>query len=360
MDKKDCPLSQLKEDSEPPNSRDLFEERSFLLAKEALLSFSSDLWQFYHQNGYASLFENLKLEVVFEMDRCCQLWQEFSPSQGLFDTWEFRLAFWRAYQHSPYFLLLKNNEKNLALLPLWYEKDKQKYFWFGSTWQEENQFFAKDPLLVPLMLAVSPSPVELNAISLETVLWTKEFIDFKPDEPKYVLDLTEIHSVDDYLGSLKKKKRYNLKRDRRIIEAKNPKLIFDHFGDFDALVALSKERFQEKGEDVDWEDPRRVEAFRQVINLGKAKKSFKLRMITVRIGEKIAGVDLIALFNGCYYPVKCGYDVKNFSGIGNYVNLLEIEDALNLKMKKIDFLENSYGWKERWFQEIPLFQYEKS
>lgn len=360
MDKKDNNLSQLKEDGEPPGSSDLLEERSFLLAKQTLLSFSSNLWRFYQKNGHASLIKNLKVEVVWQIDRCHQLWQEFTPSQGLFDTWEFRFAFWKGYHHQPYFLMLKNNGDNLALLPLWYEEENQKYFWFGSTWQEENQFFAKDPLFVPLMLAVCPTPVKLNAISLETVLWTKEFIDFKPDEPKYILDLRTIHSLDDYLGTFRKKKRYNLRRDRRIIESYHPQVIFDNFEDFENLVVLSKKRFSEKGEKADWEDIRRVETFRQVINLGKANKSFQVRMITVRIGDKVAGVDLIALFDGCYYPIKCGYDVKNFYGIGNYVNLLEIEDALKLGMKKIDFLEISFGWKERWFEEVPLFCYEKN
>lgn len=344
-------MSQSQEEGEPPDSKGLSQEGSFLLPEKTLL--------YYQQNGYASLIEDLQIEVVSQMDRCYSLWQEFSPKKTLFDTWEFRFAFWQGYHHPPYFLLLKNNDENLALLPLWYEREKQKYFWFGSWWQEENHFFAKDSLFVPLMLAACPLPVELNAISLEAVLWTKEFIDFKPDEPKYILDLTKIHSVDDYLASLKKKKRYNLRRDRRIIEAYNPQVVFNNFDDFDTLVALSKKRLWEKGEKADWEDPRRVETFRQVINLGKSKKSYQVKMITVRVAEKIAGVDLIALFNDCYYPIKCGYDVKNFYGIGNYVNLLEIEDALKLGMKKIDFLEISFGWKERWFEEIPLFKYEK-
>jgi len=28
-------------------------------------------------------------------------------------------------------------------------------------------------------------------------------------------------------------------------------------------------------------------------------------------------------------------------------------------MKKIDFLQNNYQWKSRWFQEVPLLKYEK-
>jgi CelD/BcsL family acetyltransferase involved in cellulose biosynthesis len=157
--------------------------------------------------------------------------------------------------------------------------------------------------------------------------------------------------------TLKKNTRRNLRKDRNKIRRLNPKIIINNFSDFDNLVKLSKKRFEEKGEKTDWEDERRVEAFRQVIKL--SGKSYSTRMISVKIDEKIAGVDLIAIFNNTYYTLKCGYNVKEFSGIGNFVNLFEIDDAISLGMKKIDFLQNSYQWKNKFFKPIPLLKYEK-
>lgn len=165
----------------------------------------------------------------------------------LFDTWDFRLAFLKGYNHTPYFLTLKSNLENIALLPLWYEEDNKRYTWFGSTWQEENKFLVKDPLMIPILLAICPSPVTLNAISTELPSWAEKVIKLMPDDPKYILSLDDISSVDDYLATLKKKKRYNLKRDRRIIEAQNPEVLFNKFTDFDTLVDLSIKRFEEKG-----------------------------------------------------------------------------------------------------------------
>lgn len=369
MKPKSSPLSEIYEkDRSQTLNESLVEERPFFVPENELLPFypyyfekklSQKLQKYYSENGHLIFLKNLQIKVVTQIDLCYQLWQEFSPNITLFDTWEFRFAFWKGYKCLPYFVLLKNGAENLALLPLWYEEDKKKYFWFGSWWQEENSFFVKDPTFVPLLLAVCPSPTHLNAISLQTVLWAKDFVKFEPDDPKYILDFTKINSVDDFLATLKKKKRYNLRRDKRIIEAQNPKIIFNNFSDFKTLIDLSKKRFQEKGEDTDWEDPCRIETFRQVINLGRTEKGYRIRMLTVKIKEIVAGVDLIALHNGCYYPLKCGYDVKNFSGIGNFVNLLEIQDALSLSMKKIDFLEIGYGWKDKWFEEVPLFKHDK-
>lgn len=315
--------------------------------------------QYYSTNHHAFLLKNLEVRVESKIGECKRLWEEFSPNLTLFDTWDFRMAFLKGYKREPYFLTLVNNLQNVALLPLWYEDDNKHYTWFGSTWQEENRFFVKDELLIPILLAISPSPLILNAITTELPEWTEKVIKLKPDDPKYILNFDNIHSVDDYLMTLKKKKRHNLRRDKRIIEAQKPKVIFDRFTDFDHLIKLSIERFEQKGEDTDWEDERRINTFKNVIKFGQKGNSYKIRMLTVVIKKRIAAVDLIATYKGCYYPLKCGYDVKRFPGIGNYVNLLEIDDAINLGMKKMDFLEIGYGWKDKWFESIPLLQYEK-
>ena len=332
-------------------------EYFYLHGVPRIISEVVNLKDFYDKNSYSPLLKTLRIEIISDINSCFELWKNFSPSKTLFDTWEFRLAFHKAYQYKPYFLLLKNQSEELALLPLWYEDEKKEYFWFGSDWQEEVRFFSKDPNYVPLLLFLAPSPLSLNAISRDSVRLLKDKIKFEKDEPKYVLNLEGFRNHEDYLMTLKKKTRYNLRKDRRKIERQNPKIIINNFSDFEHLLHLSKERFEQKGQKTDWEDPKRVEAFRQVIKL--AGRSYKIRMISVLIGNQIAGVDLIAIFNNCYYTLICGYNVRGFSGIGNFVNLFEIDDAIRLGMKKIDFLQNSYEWKDNFFDAVPLFKYEK-
>jgi hypothetical protein len=317
----------------------------------------ADLQKFCDKNSYSKLLKTHQIEIISDVNSCFELWKKFSPLKTLFDTWEFRLAFHRAYRYKPYFLLLKENSEELALLPLWYEDEAKKYFWFGSDWQEETRFFSKDPSYVPLLLFLAPSPLSLNAISQDSVRSVGDKIKFEEDEPKYVLNLEGIRNHEDYLMTLKKKRRYDLRTARRKIERQNPKIMINNFCDFEHLVYLSKQRFEQKGEKTDWEDPKKVEAFRQVMKL--AGRSYKIRMISVSIENQIAGVDLIALFNNCYYTLVCGYNVKDFSGIGNFVNLFEIDDAIGLGMKRIDFLQNSYQWKCNFFDAVPLFKYEK-
>jgi len=320
---------------------------------------SHDHKHFYRQNGHFMLVKNLSVEVIRDLDQAEDLWQLFTPNESLFDTWEFRYAFWRGYRHKPYFLCLKLQNEIVAVLPLWYESDKKAYYWFGSWWQEDNTFFVKDPVYLPLLLAAAPRPLTINAISpqeLPSNLTINELVD---DDPKFILRLDTHYSSDMFLDTLKKKRRYNLKRDKRIIDALEPTVTLNDFSSFDALVALSKKRFAEKQEETDWEDKRRIDAFKEVIALGLTEKSYKVRMVTVRVGNTLAAADLVALYKGTYYPLKCGYNVSDFPGIGNWMNLWEIDDAASLGMKKMDFLEINYGWKDKWFEPLPLLKLER-
>ncbi len=319
-----------------------------------------NILEFYKRNDLFVILKKIRTELFTNIYDCKRLWYEFSSLNTIFDTWEFRYSFWKGYKHKPHFIVLKNNGENVGLLPLWYEKDKHKYFWFGSWWQEENNFFVKDEIYTPLLLSICPKPVHLNAISLDGVIKSKNFFTFKPDEPKYILKLRGFLSVEDYLMKLNSKKRYNLKRDRKLIEKVNPRIILNNFSDFELMIKLSKKRFFEKGEETDWEDPRRVETFKEVIRQGLKGKSYNVRMITVKIGKRVAAVDLVAIYKKTYSPLKCGYDVKNFPGIGNFMNLYEINYAIMLGMDTIDFLEIDYGWKDRFFDAVPLFLYESN
>lgn len=297
------------------------------------------------------------IETIVDIEKCQFLFQEFSQKKNLFDTWEFRYSFYKAYKFKPHFLLLRKGNENLALLPLWYDEDKKMHTWFGSDWQEEVSFFAKDLNLIPMLLSAAPTPLFLNAISKESLGLLAEKIAFTEDSSKFILNLNGFNNHEDFLMTIKKSRRHDLRKDRRRIESQNPEIIINNFSDIDQLIALSKKRFNEKGKKTDWEDPRRIETFREIIRQGG--KSYQVRMITIKINGVTAGVDLICLYNDTYFAIKCGYDVKNFSGIGNFMNIFEIDDAIRLGMKKIDLLQNNYEWKNRWFQSVPLVKYEK-
>jgi hypothetical protein len=297
----------------------------------------------------------MEIEIVKEISKCEKLWKSFSPKISLFDIWEFRFAFYEAYRYQPYFICLKENGEIKAILPLWYEDDQNRYTFFGGEWMEENRFLTKDFNYIPELLKNCPVPAYLIGIkvpkSAPNCIWNI----LEKDEPKCIVILKGIEKVSDYLKTLRKNWRKSMKKDVKRIVARNVKVIVNNFSDFEKLVELSKKRIV----DADWNDPRRKRAFENILKI----KNIQLRMLSYLIEDRIAGVDLIAIFNDCYYTLKCGYDVENFSGIGNFANYYNIKDAINLKMKRVDFLQRlteSSKWKSNYFQEVPLYKYVKS
>lgn len=327
----------------------------------------SDLKEFYLKKKSASFLKDLKYGIFSDIKDCASLWEEFSPKESLFDLWSFREPFFQYLQCQPYFILLKKGEKKIGLLPLWYDDYEKKYFWFGGAWHEDNKFFVKDPIFMPILFSLCPKPVYLNCIGSEMLshfVPHEEFKKFSQADPKYILDISRFKSFEDYLKSLKKSRRHSLKKDRKKVESKNPEIIINNFSDFDYLTSLCCERFNQKvsngykdpyGEKAIWHDVRYKQTFQKIIE--NSGRDYEARMITVKINNKIVGVDLLVIFNNCYYALTCGYDVNSCSGIGNYLNILEIEEAIKLGLKKIDFLQNSYRWKDRWFQPVPMLDY---
>jgi hypothetical protein len=295
-----------------------------------------------------------KVRIIENILECEKIWKFFCPKISLFDLWEFRYCFYKAYQYKPYFIALEENGKIEAVLPLWYEDDKNRYTFFGGEWMEENRFLTKKFELVPELLKHCPKPAYLIGIR-----YPKNYplpFELKDDEAKYILSLKGLRSAQDYLKHLEKSKRKDLKKDIKRIQQRNPKVIFNRFSDFETLVELSKKRITELGKVPDWNDIRRKKAFEYFVQ----EPTIKKKMLTFEIEGKIAGVELVGIFNKCYYCLKCGYDIQNFSGIGNYALFYEIDDAIKMGMKRMDILQMDYNWKSKYFQSIPLYKYVKS
>lgn len=296
--------------------------------------------------------QNLTVRVESDLDTCHQLFEQFSPKKTLFELWGFRFAFYLGYKCQPVFLIFEKNNEPLGLLPLWYEKDKDELRWFGSWWQEGNTFWFKDKSLIPLIFSLFQQKILLNALKIAPSLAKK--LGLQADDPKYLLSFDQYPTIESFLRKFNAKKRYNLRRDQKIILAKKPQTFFNRFGDIEKLFKLSIKRFKKTNDSSAFTCPDRQQTFREIITQAG---EYKPRIVATEINHRVVGVDLVAIYKGIYYALNGAYDLKRHPGLGNYTNLLLIQDALNLGAKAVDFLEVSYGWKEDWFEPIPLFQF---
>lgn len=239
-------------------------------------------------------------------------------------------------------------------------KDYQKYVWYGSNWPEDNNFFTINPEIIPLFLLAAPSPMQIDCIkpdsNLEFMLSFSGFT--KEEEPKYFLDLSRYETLDAFISTLKKKKRYNLRRDRKKILALSPKIMINEISHVEDLFRLSIQRFREEfPDDPDeysaFEDERRKNVFR---NLIKEHVPYKYRLISTVIDGKVEAVEMGLVFNRTYYALNSGCNISKYSGIGVFSNQLVLEDALSLGCNKIDFLEGDNNWKQSWHLDY-IYQY---
>lgn len=299
--------------------------------------------------------ENITVRVETNLETCRELFEQFSPKKTLFELWGFRYAFYMGYKHQPVFMIFERHQEPIGLLPLWYEKDKDELRWFGGWWQEGNTLWFKERSLLPLVFSLFRPKVLLNALSVPPR--TARRLGLLDDDPKFLLNLNPDFTLDSFLEKFSRKKRYNLKRDRKLILAKAPKTVINRFEDIEKLFELSIKRFSKfkNPEDTSaFTINERKETFREII---RQAGEYKIRTITTEIDQEIVAVDLVAIYKGVYYALNGAYDLEKHPGLGNYSNLLLIEDAFRLGVKAMDFLEVSYGWKESWFEPIPLFQF---
>jgi len=348
-----------------------------LLPYPANLLHRSPWNNFLRNNGYIGFAQNLKLKVLSDIAACCDFWQQYSSNASIFDLWEVRNAFFSGYRYEPYFLILlqesAKNQEVLGILPLWFNSnptfgkgasDYQKYVWFGSNWPEDNVFFVKNPQIIPLLLTAAPVPLELACIKpLREYDFLQDFPGFaKEEDKKYFLDLTHISTLDDFLVRLKKKKRYNLRRDRKRVSALGPQIDINNMSQIEDMFRLSIERFRQKypddpNEHSAFEDERRRNVFRSLIaNTGR----YQVRIISTIINGQIEAVEFGLVYDKTYYAFNAGTHVSKYSGLGVFSNLLVIEDALKLGAQKIDFLESDNNWKDSWhFDYIYQYQFTK-
>jgi hypothetical protein len=313
-----------------------------------------------YSNGLSGYVKGLRVGIYTDLNKCKKLWSLFSHNESLFDLWDFRYSFYEAYKYKPYFLTILLKDEVVGILPLWFEdknywNEPPHYCWFGSNWNEDNIFFVKDIFYIPILLYFAPKPLNLSAIKAGQTHKLKNLLSLESDDSKFTLDLTPYRDLEDYLISIKKKRRHNLRHDRKRISEMKPRHYLNENGILNLMIDMNVKRFLIKNEVVDWEDKRRANTFKFI---AKNSRKYMKRITSVKIKKKLAAIDYTLIYRDTYYALKGSLDIESFSGIGNYMTAFEIEDAIELGMKRLDVLQEESGWKSKWFTEEPLFKIE--
>jgi len=299
------------------------------------------------------------VHIETDIGRCEACWNRHSPKKSLYDLWEFRLPFWKIFRFEPHFIILKQGDDETGMLPLWQHPEQKCFYWFGDTgdemnWQEDNAFWARTDEDVSLLLKACPRPAVLNLISRTCFERWHHLIPMEPANPKSMLSLSGIRCLDDYLLSLSKKLRSNLRRDQRAIDALHPIIARNDPSHFEHLIRLNTAKFASSP----LHNMNTVNAFRDILRTAGSRGVFDVTILAVKIGDDIAAVDLVFVCNDTSYPLLCGSDTERFPGIGHYMTLRDIEDALERDLSSIDFAEDAGNdnYKHRLFATLPQYR----
>ncbi len=316
---------------------------------------------FFYRNGLSKLIPRLTVKVHSDLEKCEELWEEFSPHKSLFDLWEFRMAWHSGYGFTPFFYTIYERQKPLGMLPLWFSPYRKKYLWFGSDWMEDNSFFVKEEKLIDLLYQIAPNNMLLNCITVpERWKHKKLYSSFIQDDAKNIKDISRVSTMDDLLQTFEKKDRYNLRSDYNRIDDMNPRVVITKrksLKKLNMMIKMNIKRFsKDPTDESDLVDADRRLTYEYMV---RNAKSYQVRFIETYIQQHLAAIDFIITYKDTYYTMKGGNDINRFKGIGNFMVYTEFEDAIEDGYSTVDCLQMDNGWKHRFFDQRQVYSLEK-
>ncbi len=299
----------------------------------------------------------MKIEILDDIDACRAAWQKYWPVKGLFDLWPVRDCFHNVFTRPLFFLLGGPKGKAEGFLPLCWNADSQNYVlfpgetWQGKTWLEQNRLIANTAQAVDTLLQSVPGPLHLRYLEWCPLM---EAIDgILPDETGYLFYPAQFDfRMDNFWRVFPGKSRKKIVGEIEKIKTKTLSFRFNRLADLESLFQLNLNAF---GENSYFYDDRFHRSFeRLAAYLWDAQM---LRITTIRIGKKIAAVDMGAIFNGSYTLLAGGTN-PDFPGIAKAINLHHLEWSCRKRFDVVDFLCGDFNWKHRFrLTPRPLFTF---
>lgn len=298
----------------------------------------------------------MKLHIIEEPDLCRQAWETHWPVRDLFDLWPVRACFHTAFDRPLNFCLAEHDGRVKGFLPLCRNEEEGNFVqfpgetWQGKTWLEQNRLIAESPETLNALLESVPGPVHLRYLNHSPLL--EGLSNAGPDETGYLF-FPRLYdfSMDNFWPRFPGKTRKKLKGEVKKLEKRNLKYRFDHLPDLWEMFRMNMAAFKSESY---FSDARFYRSFERLA--GFLRDMGMLRITTLLAGDKIAAVDMGAVFNRTY-TVLAGGAHRDFPGIAKVINLHHLEWACRKRIETVDFLCGDFNWKER-FRLIPRTLFE--
>ncbi|MBN2331672.1 MAG: GNAT family N-acetyltransferase [Deltaproteobacteria bacterium] len=288
----------------------------------------------------------ISIRATSDLEECHRLWKNHWPRECLFDLWQLRTAFLAPFGRQPFFLVAEGGGKPLGLLALSWIAEKGYYghfpgeLWNGKTWLEQNKIIAASPTVSSALVDAVPGPVHVRYLQPGYCNLPDQPV--QHDETGYLFSPADFNfSFATYLAHFPGKTRRKIERETRAINSQGVVISHNQLADVEKLFTLNLEAYKE------WSyfaDERFARAFENLV--AWLWDQGLLRLTSVRIGGKLAAVDLGAVWQGTYTLLAGGTNGA-FPGVAKVINLHHLEWSCAQRIKLVDFLCGDFNWKER-------------
>lgn len=296
---------------------------------------------------------NFKIEVIKNLEKAQELWEQFSPKNNVWQTWDFRYFFYKYFNYELFFYLGYENGKPIGLLPLQYNKDKKYLEFFGGSFMEENQLFINNDYkeLSPLFFESITLPLYSEEM-IENSFLKLEFEDFK-----YTYSLNNCINLQEFLKKYFPSERMRKLRNKiKNTEKKYDIEVRDELN-LETLFFLIKQNKKNFGIDSSFLFPHREEIMKDIFLNLKQKKY----LISIFINGKPQAASFSIGHDKTFTFLAVGNNNEEFDGIGKYSILKAIDKALAEKYEIFDLCAGDCNWKEKWHADkCPLFKISKN
>ena len=284
------------------------------------------------------------------------IWESCWPQIHLFDIWEVRYCFQKAFSRPPYFLVAENQGEIQGCLALSWNEETGYYghfpgeTWQDKTWLEQNRIIAANSNVLRSLMGEMPENTHVRYLTRESLLLNDRSREI--DETGYLFFPEQYNfSFQSYLNGFSGKSRKKLLQDIKQLEGFGSVYRHNCWSDVDAMFQMNLDAF---GNASFFSDPRFLMSFDNLISYLYDNKM--LRITTILLGGKIAAVDIGGLFNNTY-TVLAGGTHPEFKGVAKMINFHHLQWACHKRLDMVDFLCGDFGWKERFhLTPNPLFQ----
>ncbi|MBC8452337.1 MAG: GNAT family N-acetyltransferase [Spirochaetes bacterium] len=288
----------------------------------------------------------MRIREYRDTEEFSRLWKRSWPAKSIFDLWEVRDCFNRAFNRPSVFFTAEQNDQIMGLLPLSWIDEQQCFAvfpgetWQGKTWLEQNKIPAADISIRNDLLACIPDRAHLRYLGLDSI--DTDVPTAEVDETGYIfIPGTYNYSFQPYMEQLSGKFRKNYLSESSRLVKDGLTFRHDRISDIEHLFRMNIESF---GESSYFAESRFRHGFENLISW--LMDNNMLRITTVIIGDKVAAVDIGALWEQ-HYTVLAGGTNPEFMGVAKIINFHHLEWSCSQRLKTVDFLCGDFGWKKR-------------